>query len=204
MTKPFVTPPLPYDYNALEPYIDEATMKVHHDKHHVAYTTKLNATLENHSDWFEKSPEEILMNLDQIPGDIRMQVRNFGGGHVNHAMFWEIMAPKAGGKPEAELSKAIEKDFGSYEKFQTEFENAANTQFGSGWAWLSFAKGKLIVEKTANQDSPLSLGHAPLLLLDVWEHAYYLKYKNMRQDYVKAFWNVVNWKAVLEKFLKIS
>jgi len=204
MTKPFVTPPLPYDYNALEPYIDEATMKVHHDKHHVAYTTKLNATLENHSDWFEKSPEEILMNLDQIPGDIRMQVRNFGGGHVNHAMFWEIMAPKVGGKLEAELSKAIEKDFGSYEKFQTEFENAANTQFGSGWAWLSFAKGKLIVEKTANQDSPLSLGHAPLLLLDVWEHAYYLKYKNMRQDYVKAFWNVVNWKAVLEKFLKIS
>jgi len=204
MTKPFVTPPLPYDYNALEPYIDEATMKVHHDKHHVAYTTKLNATLENHSDWFEKSPEEILMNLDQIPGDIRMQVRNFGGGHVNHAMFWEIMAPKVGGKLEAELSKAIEKDFGSYEKFQTEFENAANTQFGSGWAWLSFAKGKLIVEKTANQDSPLSLGHAPLLLLDVWEHAYYLKYKNMRQDYVKAFWNVVNWKAVLEKLLKIS
>jgi len=204
MTKPFVTPPLPYDYNALEPYIDEATMKVHHDKHHVAYTTKLNATLENHSDWFEKSPEEILMNLDQIPGDIRMQVRNFGGGHVNHAMFWEIMAPKVGGKLEAELSKAIEKDFGSYEKFQTEFENAANTQFGSGWAWLSKVNGKLIVEKTANQDSPLSLGHAPLLLLDVWEHAYYLKYKNMRQDYVKAFWNVVNWKAVLEKFLKIS
>lgn len=204
MIKPFATPPLSFDFNALEPYIDEATMKFHHDKHHVAYTTKLNATLEKHPELFEKSAEEILMNLDQVPEDIRMQVRNFGGGHVNHAMFWEIMAPKAGGKPEAELLEAIEKNFGSYEKFQTEFENSANTQFGSGWAWLSKAKGKLIIEKTANQDSPLSSGHTPLFLLDVWEHAYYLKYKNMRQDYVKAFWNVVNWKAVLEKFLKIS
>ncbi|RJO59110.1 superoxide dismutase [Candidatus Parcubacteria bacterium] len=200
MSKSFVTPPLPYAYNALEPYIDAETMKLHHDKHHVAYTTKLNAALEKYPAWFDKSAEEILTDLVKIPEDIRAQVRNFGGGHVNHAMFWEVMAPDAVGKPSGELLKAIEKDFGSFEEFQIKFEDAANTQFGSGWAWLSVADGKLLVEKTANQDSPLTLSHRPILMLDVWEHAYYLKYRNMRQDYVKAFWNVVNWQAVMAKF----
>ncbi|MFA6587894.1 MAG: superoxide dismutase [Patescibacteria group bacterium] len=204
MPKTFITPPLPYDYNALEPYIDEETMHFHHDKHHVAYTTKFNLALEKHPDWLKKDAEDILKKLDEVPESIRPQVRNFGGGHVNHSMFWEIIGPNAGGKPEAELLEVIEKSFGSFEKFQAEFENAANTQFGSGWAWLSYFNGKLIVEKTANQDSPLSMGHTPLLLLDVWEHAYYLKYKNMRQDYVHNFWQVVNWKKVEEKFLKIS
>lgn len=199
MSKQFITPDLAFDYGALEPHIDSETMRVHHDKHHVAYTTKLNAALEGHDELFEKSPEDILRGIDSVPEEIQTAVRNNGGGHVNHSLFWEILGPD-GGKPEGALKDALEHDFGSFEAFQEEFENAATTKFGSGWAWLTVNKGTLQIEKTDNQDSPLSEGREPILALDVWEHAYYLKYKNMRPDYVKAFWNVVNWKVVGEKF----
>lgn len=193
--------PLPYAYDGLEPFIDEATMKLHHDKHHVTYATNFNLALEKHPELISKNPEELLSDLALVPEDIRLAVRNHGGGFVNHAMFWEIMAPHAGGKPTGDLLKALEKAFGSYEKFVEQFEQAATTQFGSGWAWLALAAGKLVVEKTPNQDSPLSQGHVPLLCLDVWEHAYYLKYQNRRVEYVKAWWNVVNWGKV-EKMWK--
>lgn len=188
--------PLSYAYNALEPFIDEATMKLHHDKHHVTYATNFNLALEKHPELKEKTPEALLADLGSVPEDIRLAVRNHGGGFLNHAMFWEIMAPHAGGKPTGDLLAALEKSFGSYETFVEQFELAATTQFGSGWAWLSLNAGKLLVEKTPNQDSPLSSGHSPLLCLDVWEHAYYLKYQNRRVDYVKAWWNVVNWEKV--------
>lgn len=196
----YETPILPYSYDALEPHIDKETMMVHHDKHHVAYTTKLNAAIEKHPELFEKDPKELLKNLSVVPEDIRTAVQNNGGGHVNHSLFWEIMGPDGGQKPDGELRKSIEHTFGSFEDFQKEFEEAATTQFGSGWAWLVKEGDTLSIMKTANQNSPLSVGKTPLLALDVWEHAYYLKYKNMRPDYVKAFWNVVNWSAVSEKF----
>lgn len=192
--------PLAYAYNALEPFIDEATMKLHHDKHHVTYATNFNLALEKHPELLEKKPEALLADLASVPEDIRLAVRNHGGGFVNHAMFWEIMAPHAGGTPTGKLLAALEKTFGGYASFVEQFELAATTQFGSGWAWLSADAGKLIVEKTPNQDSPLSLGHTPLLCLDVWEHAYYLKYQNKRVEYVKAWWNVVNWDAVEKKW----
>ena len=204
MPNKFETPKLLYAYDALEPYIDKETMTIHHDKHHVAYTTKLNAAIDKHPDLFEKTAEELLRNLGAIPEDIRMIVRNNGGGHVNHALFWEIMGPKAGGEPEGDLAAAIESDLGSFDAFKEAFTEAATTQFGSGWAWLVFDNGKLVVEKTANQDTPLSDGKIPILGLDVWEHAYYLKYKNVRPDYIKAFWNVVNWSAVSTKFSAAS
>ncbi|MFA6042185.1 MAG: superoxide dismutase [Patescibacteria group bacterium] len=200
MPTPFQTPALPYAYEALEPFIDAETMHLHHDKHHVTYTTKLNAALEKFPEWFEKRVEDMLKNLDAVPESIRPAVRNHGGGHVNHALFWEIMGPNAGGKPTGDLLAAIEKDLDGWDAFVATFEEAATLQFGSGWAWLSVADGKLMVEKTANQDSPLSQGHTPILALDVWEHAYYLKYRNVRPDYIKAWWNVVNWTAVAEKF----
>jgi Fe-Mn family superoxide dismutase len=198
---PYTTPKLAYPYEALEPYIDKETMMIHHDKHHVTYTTKLNAAIEKYPELAEKKPEELLKNLSTIPEDIRLAVKNHGGGHVNHSLFWEIMSPNAGGKPQGDLLRAIEQSFGSFETFQAEFEDSATTQFGSGWAWLVSKNGKLSVEKTANQDSPLSEGKTPILLIDIWEHAYYLKYQNRRPEYIKAFWNVVNWKAVADKFL---
>lgn len=200
MKKQFTTPDLKYSYDALEPYIDKETMTIHHDKHHMAYTTKFNAALEGQDALMEKSAEEILQDIKSIPEDIRTAVRNNGGGHVNHSLFWEIMGPDGTGKPEGDLLAAIEKDFGSFEKFQEEFETAATTQFGSGWAWLTKDGDKLQVEKTSNQDTPLSEGRTPILALDVWEHAYYLKYQNVRPDYVKSFWNVVNWNKVSELF----
>ncbi|OGY82989.1 MAG: superoxide dismutase [Candidatus Kerfeldbacteria bacterium RIFCSPLOWO2_01_FULL_48_11] len=200
--KQFTTLTLPYAYDALEPYIDKETMTLHHDKHHVTYTTKLNEALAKHPEMEVETVESLLMGLDLVPEDIRPAVRNHGGGHVNHAMFWEIMGPDAGGKPSGELLKAIESVFGSYESFVEKFNDAAMTQFGSGWAWLSVDGGKLIVEKTPNQDTPISMGRTPILCLDVWEHAYYLKYRNVRPDYIKAWWNVVNWKNVEQKFKK--
>lgn len=203
MPTPFQTPALPYAYEALEPYIDAETMRLHHDKHHVTYTTKLNAALEKFPAWYEKKVEDILKDLDAIPESIRPAVRNHGGGHANHALFWETMGPNAGGKPTGDLLAAIEKDFGGWETFVTAFEEAATLQFGSGWAWLSVDQGKLVIEKTSNQDSPLSQGRTPILCLDVWEHAYYLKYRNLRPDYIKAWWNVVNWNAVAEKFAAV-
>ncbi|MFH1235537.1 MAG: superoxide dismutase [Parcubacteria group bacterium] len=200
--KTFTTPDLPYAYDALEPYIDKDTMTLHHDKHHVTYTTKLNEALAKHPEMEVETVESLLMCLDSVSEDIRPAVRNHGGGHVNHALFWEIMGQNAGGKPSGELMKAIESAFGSYESFVEKFNDAATTQFGSGWAWLSVDKGTLVVEKTPNQDTPISMGRTPILCLDVWEHAYYLKYRNVRPDYIKAWWNVVNWKNVEQKFKK--
>jgi len=190
--KKFETPPLPYAYDVLEPYIDKETMMLHHDKHHVTYTIKLNEALAKHPEIEVQTVEQLLMDLNAVPEDIRPAVRNHGGGHVNHALFWEVMGPNAGGKPTGSLLSAIEKDFGGWEDFVKMFEDAATTQFGSGWAWLSVDGGKLVVEKTPNQNSPLSAGRTPILALDVWEHAYYLKYRNARADYIKAWWNVVN------------
>jgi len=200
MSKQYTTPDLPYAYDALEPYIDKETMMVHHDKHHAAYTAKLSAAVEQYPEFFDKEPKELLKSLNSVPEDIRGAVRNNGGGHVNHSLFWEIMGPQAGGQPEGDLLKAMEKNFGSYDEFVEEFEEAATTQFGSGWAWLSVDNGKLVVEKSSNQDSPLLEGRTPILTLDVWEHAYYLKYKNLRPEYIKAFWQVVDWQAVGQKF----
>jgi Fe-Mn family superoxide dismutase len=190
---------LPYAYEALEPIIDAETMRIHHDKHHAAYTMKLNAAFEKYPEWYKKNPEDILSNLEAVPEDIRPAVRNHGGGHVNHSMFWTIMGPNAGGVPTGNLLSAIEEHFGTFPQFQAAFEESAMMQFGSGWAWLTFSDGKLWIEKSTNQDTPLSQGRIPILCLDIWEHAYYLKYKNMRLDYVKAFWEAVNWHAVSER-----
>lgn len=200
----FTTPDLPYAYDALEPYIDEETMKIHHDKHHVAYTTNFNKALESHPELFEKSAEDILRNLSSVPEDIKAAVKNHGGGHVHHSLFWEIMAPAEGGQAEGKLSEAIVDTFGSFDKFKEEFTQAAMTVFGSGWAWLSVDNGKLIIEKTGNQDSPYSLGHTPILGIDVWEHSYYLKYQNRRAEFVENFWKVINWQAVGEKFEQVK
>lgn len=194
-------PELPYAYDALEPYIDVETMHLHHDKHHNTYVTNLNAAVEKHPELFNKTVEELVTDLASVPEDIRTAVRNNGGGHVNHTMFWEIMGPNAGGEPTGDLKKAIDETFGSFDKFKEEFAKAATTRFGSGWAWLVVGKdGKLSIVSTANQDSPLSDGLTPVLGLDVWEHAYYLKYKNVRPDYIKAFWNVVNWDEVAKRY----
>lgn len=197
----FETPALPYDYNALEPYIDEATMKIHHDKHHVAYTTNFNKALEGHSELDGKSAEEILSELNNLPEDIKGAVRNHGGGHVHHSLFWEIMGPAdKNTAPQGALLEAINSSFGSFDKFKEEFTTAAMTVFGAGWAWLSLDNGKLIIEKTSNQDSPYSLGHTPLMGIDVWEHSYYLKYQNRRAEFVENFFNVINWSKVSEKY----
>ncbi|MFA5051464.1 MAG: superoxide dismutase [Patescibacteria group bacterium] len=197
----YETPKLPYAYDALEPYIDKETILIHHDKHHEAYTQKLNAAVEKHPELFSKPVEDLLRDLDAIPEDIRLIVRNHGGGHYNHNVYWSILGPNAGGEPSGQLATVIQRDFGSIEKLKGLMGETATGIFGSGWAWLSAAEGTLIVEKTANQDSPLSAGHIPLLAIDVWEHAYYLKYHNVRADYIKAFWNVVNWQAVSERYL---
>ncbi|MBN1155146.1 superoxide dismutase [candidate division KSB1 bacterium] len=195
----FKTPELPYAYDALEPYIDVKTMELHHDKHHVAYTTKLNEALKS-VNFKASSVEELLADLNSLPESIRSAVLNHGGGHVNHALFWEIMGPHAGGEPDGELEKTISAKFGSFKAFKEQFSNLATSRFGSGWAWLSVKKGGLVLSSTANQDSPIREGAVPILGLDVWEHAYYLKYNNRRSDYVEAWWNVVNWSAVQEKY----
>lgn len=200
----FETPALPYAYDALEPYIDKETMTLHHDKHHVTYTTKLNEALAKHPEITASTVEELLKDLSAIPEDIRPAVRNHGGGHVNHTMFWESMGANAGGQPSGALMEAITKDFGGFDQFVTLFNDAATTQFGSGWAWLSVDGGKLVVEKTPNQDTPISSGRTPILGLDVWEHAYYLKYRNVRPDYIKAWWSVVNWANVQKRFDQVG
>lgn len=194
-------PKLPYDYNALEPYIDEQTMTIHHTKHHQAYIDKLNGAVKGTT--FENMEiDEVLKKINDVPENIRTAVRNHGGGHSNHSFFWNIMAPNAGGNPEGAIGEAISKTFGSFDKFKEEFANAGMSRFGSGWAWLVVDNGKLAVTSTANQDSPLMEGKVPILGVDVWEHAYYLKYQNKRGDYLAAFWNVVNWEKVNELFEK--
>ncbi len=198
---PNTLPLLPYSYNALEPYIDTRTMEIHHGKHHQAYVDKLNAALATHAELQEKSLEDLLKNLNDVPEDIRTAVRNNGGGHYNHSLFWKIMAPKTEGKPSGNLAKAIDSKFSNFDKFKEEFTNAAATRFGSGWTWLIIdKKGDLVITSTANQDSPLSEGLKPILTLDVWEHAYYLNYQNRRPDYITAWWNIVNWPEVEKTF----
>jgi len=194
-------PKLKYVYNALEPHIDARTMEIHHSKHHQAYITNALAAMEKHHELKEKSAEELISDLNAVPEGIRTAIRNNAGGHANHTLFWTVMAPKAGGRPQGALATAIDAAFGSYDSFKEKFETAAKTRFGSGWAWLSRdSKGGLVVSSTPNQDSPLSEGLTPVLGLDVWEHAYYLKYQNRRPDYVSAFWNVVNWEEVARRF----
>ena len=192
----YTLPDLLYAFDALEPYIDEETMHLHHDKHHNTYVTNLNAAIEKHPELGEKTIEELLSDMDAVPTDIKTAVRNNGGGHANHSFFWKIMAPNAGGEPTGAIKEAIDEAFGDFATFKEEFKKAAAGRFGSGWAWLVMENGKLAITSTANQDSPLMEGKTPILGLDVWEHAYYLKYKNVRPDYIEAFWNVVNWEEV--------
>jgi len=197
-------PDLPYAFDALEPNIDAQTMEIHHDKHHAAYISKLNAAIEGNTDLESKSIDELNSNLAAVPDDIRGAVRNNGGGHFNHSLFWNVIGPNAGGDPTGELADAITKDLGSFDALKESFSNAAATRFGSGWAWLCVSGGKLCVCSTPNQDNPAmdiaECKGAPILGLDVWEHAYYLKYQNRRPEYVSAFWNIVNWSAVSELY----
>ncbi|RME92497.1 MAG: superoxide dismutase [Verrucomicrobia bacterium] len=203
-------PPLPYDYAALEPYIDAMTMEIHHGKHHAAYVANLNKALAGHPDLENKDLTELIKNLDAVPEAIRTAVRNNGGGHWNHSFFWKVLGPNAGGAPTGDLAAAIDRAFGSFDAFKEKFEQAGATRFGSGWAWLILHNGQLEVCSTANQDNPL-MGRAiagcegvPIFGVDVWEHAYYLKYQNRRPEYLKAIWNVVNWNAVAENFAAAS
>jgi Fe-Mn family superoxide dismutase len=189
-------PPLPYPSDALEPHIDKQTMELHHGKHHNAYVTNLNAALEKHPDLQSKSVEDLLRSINTVPEDIRTAVRNNGGGHANHTMFWQIMGPNAGGPPSGAIADAITSSFGSFDKFKEELKKAGVGRFGSGWAWVIDQGGKLVIESTANQDSPLMEGKKAVFGLDVWEHAYYLKYQNRRPDYIDAWWNVVNWAEI--------
>ncbi|MCX7679954.1 MAG: superoxide dismutase [Spirochaetes bacterium] len=201
--KKHILPELPYPVNALEPYIDAKTMEIHHGKHHATYVAKLNEALEKHPALFDVPLEKLLENLASIPEDIRTAVRNNGGGHYNHSHFWTILSPENGQIPKGDLHTEIEKTFGSFEQFKKLFEQEALTRFGSGWVWLVIdAFGKLRIYSTANQDSPLFEGFTPLLGLDLWEHAYYLTYQNRRADYVAAFWNIVNWRAVEENYTR--
>lgn len=193
-------PDLPYAYDALEPYIDEETMKLHHDKHHNTYVENTNKALEGHEDLQKLSIEELVAKLDEVPEDIRTAVRNNGGGHANHSLFWEILSPNGGDEPTGELADAINEAFGSFEDFKAELKKAATGQFGSGWGWLVVDNGDLKVTNTPNQDSPLTNGQTPILGIDVWEHAYYLNYQNKRPDYVDAFWKVVNWDEVARRY----
>ncbi|WP_407544057.1 superoxide dismutase SodA [Priestia sp. HNGD-A6] len=193
-------PELPYAYDALEPHIDKETMNIHHTKHHNTYVTNLNAAVEGKADLESKSIEELISNLDAVPKDIRTAVRNNGGGHANHSLFWTILCPNGGGAPTGELADAIASKFGSFDQFKEEFANAAKTRFGSGWAWLVVNNGELEVTSTPNQDSPLMEGKTPILGLDVWEHAYYLNYQNRRPDYISAFFNVVKWDEVAKRY----
>jgi superoxide dismutase, Fe-Mn family len=196
----FELPNLPYAEDALEPYIDAQTMNIHRTKHHQTYITNLNAAIEKHPELAGKSLEDLLSDLNAVPEDIRMAVRNHGGGTWNHNLFWEIMGPKMGGSPSGELTKALEGAFGSFDAFKEEFTKAATTRFGSGWAWLVKKGDGLAVVSTANQDNPFSDGSTPILGLDVWEHAYYLKYQNRRPEYITNWWNVVNWSAVADRY----
>ncbi len=204
----FTLPDLPYAYNALEPYIDEETMHLHHDKHHATYVKNLNDALSGHDDWLSMDIDDVMKKLNDVPQEIRTKVRNNGGGHANHTFFWQVMgAPLAkgkGGEPSGELLERIEKGFGGFSQFQAAFEKSALGRFGSGWVWLVSSSGKLTLTDTPNQDNPWMDDQTPILGLDVWEHAYYLKYKNMRADYVKAWWNVVNWEEVGRRFAKVS
>jgi superoxide dismutase, Fe-Mn family len=195
----FSVPDLPYDYDALEPHIDEATMRVHHDKHHQAYVDKANGALEG-TEWADRDVEDVLQNLDSLPADKQGPVRNNGGGHYNHTLFWQMLSPNGGGAPSGDLAAAIDSAFGSFDEFKAKFKEAGIGQFGSGWAWLVKDGDGVAIVKTPNQDSPISEGKTPLLGCDVWEHAYYLKYQNKRPDYIDAFWNVVNWSYVEERF----
>ena len=194
----YSVPPLPYDYNALEPTIDEATMKLHHDKHHQAYVDKANAALEG-TDFTDKPVEDLIKNLNSLPSDKQGPLRNNAGGHYNHSLFWTWMAPGQGGEPSGALGEAIGSAFGSFDEFKSQFKAAGVGRFGSGWAWLVHDGSKLAIVSTANQDSPISNGQVPLLGVDVWEHAYYLKYQNKRPEYLDAFWNVVNWDYVAQR-----
>ena len=196
----FELPKLSYAVDALEPFIDAQTMTIHHDKHHQAYVTNLNGAIEKHPELAGKSIEDLLKDLAAVPEDVRMVVRNHGGGTWNHSMFWEIMAPKAGGAPKGDLAKAIDAAFGSFDAFKGEFEKAANGRFGSGWAWLVKKGSGLAVVSTPNQDNPMSDGMTPVMGIDVWEHAYYLKYQNRRAEYVTNWWNVVDWDAVAGRY----
>jgi Fe-Mn family superoxide dismutase len=200
---PYEVPPLPYDYDALEPHIDEATMRVHHDKHHQAYVDKVNAALDG-TDWADRPIEEVIRDLAQVPEDKRTPVRNNGGGHFNHTLFWESMSPDGGGEPDGELADAIASAFGSFDDFKAKVKDAGVNQFGSGWSWLVHDGSGLAVVSSANQDNPLSDGKTPLLGVDVWEHAYYLQYQNRRPDYIDAWWNTVDWRAVGERFRAVS
>ena len=199
----YTVPDLPYDYNALEPHIDEATMRVHHDKHHQAYVDKVNAALDG-TDWADRPIEEVIASLSDVPEDKRTAVRNNGGGHLNHTLFWESMSPSGGGEPSGALADAIGSAFGSFDDFKAQVKDAGVNQFGSGWAWLVHDGSGLAVVSSANQDNPLSDGKTPLVGVDVWEHAYYLKYQNRRPDYIDAWWNTVNWETVAGRFDSVS
>ena len=196
----YTLPDLPYPNDALEPNIDAMTMEIHHDKHHAGYVKKLNDAVEGHPELSSMRVEELMANLDKVPADAKTAVRNNGGGHANHSLFWTVMSPNGGGSPIGDLASAIDSAFGSFDDFKTKFEDAAKTRFGSGWAWLTVDGGSLKVESTPNQDTPLMDGRTPILGLDVWEHAYYLAYQNKRPDYVSNFWNVVNWSEVARRF----
>jgi Fe-Mn family superoxide dismutase len=201
---PFTLPPLPYAFDALEPYIDARTMEIHHDKHHQTYVANLNKAVAGQAGLAGKSVEDLLRNLSAVPDTLRKAVQNNGGGVANHNLYWQCLKKNEGGKPAGELARAIEKKWGSYDSFKAEFTKAGMTQFGSGWAWLSLDGKQLVIEQTPNQDTPLSQGRAPLLAMDVWEHAYYLKYQNRRADYVAAFYNVINWDFVSERYAKLA
>jgi Fe-Mn family superoxide dismutase len=200
-TGPYKLPPLPYAYDALEPHIDAKTMEIHHNKHHASYVNNLNTAIQG-TNLGDQSVEDLIRNLNDVPEAIRTAVQNNGGGHANHSLFWTIMAPNAGGEPSGELAAAIQKDLGGFAAFKTAFTESASKRFGSGWAWLCVDNGKLHIESTANQDSPLSQGHTPILGIDVWEHAYYLQFQNRRPDYIAAFFNVINWPEVAERYGK--
>jgi superoxide dismutase, Fe-Mn family len=196
---PFEVPPLPYDYDALEPHIDEQTMRLHHDKHHKAYVDNANKALEG-TDWADRPVEEVLQSIDSLPEDIRMAVRNNAGGHANHSFFWEIMSPQGGGEPEGELANAINSTFGGVQQLKEQVNDAGVKRFGSGWTWLVLDGDSLAVTSTPNQDTPLSEGKTPILGIDVWEHAYYLSYQNRRPEYLEAWWNVVNWPEIARRY----
>jgi len=195
-----VLPPLPYAFDALEPYIDKLTMEIHHGKHHGGYVTNLNKALEGHPNLQALSIDQLLSGLDRVPENIRTAVRNNGGGHWNHSMFWKIMKKSGGGEPAGALADAIKSAFGSFADFKTKFSQAGVGRFGSGWAWLIFKNGKLVIDSTPNQDNPLMSGEKAVMGLDVWEHAYYLKYQNRRADYIEAWWNVVNWEEIANNY----
>ncbi|MCL5098526.1 MAG: superoxide dismutase [Candidatus Omnitrophica bacterium] len=200
-TGPFVLPPLPYAYDALEPYIDEQTMRIHHDKHHAAYVANLNKAVTGWDGLDDKSIEDLIRSLAGVPENIRTAVRNQGGGHLNHSLFWQMMSPHGGGEPQGDLATALEKKFDSFAGFKSAFTKAASALFGSGWVWLTIGDSKeLRLEPTANQDSPLTAGRTPLLGIDLWEHAYYLKHQNRRADYIAAFYHVINWDDVQKRY----